>query len=134
MKKKLITILVTIVVTITLGYLFFLSGLLALLASKYIAGKSAGERGKVGSFVIPFRRWGINLHHWLYALGLITLSSIIGIHFLTPAITYGLLGGVVFQGIYYYDDWRVIIIKKRQTKARRPLMAAVGSEDGNHES
>ena len=118
MKKKLAAILSIIVASITLGYLFFLSLLLGFLAGKYVAGKSVGERGKVRSIVIPFRRLGIHLHHWLYSLCLIGLSSTTGIHFLTPTITCGLLGGLVFQGIYCYSDWQIILIGRRQTTAR----------------
>ncbi len=118
MKKKLVTILLTIVATIMLGYLFLVGGLLGFLASKYVAGKSVGERGKVRPIVIPFRRWGIHLHHWLYSLGLIGLSAATGIHFLTPAVTWGLMGGLVFQGIYCYNDWHVILVSRRQTRAR----------------
>ena len=118
MKKGLVAILSTIVATIMLGYLFFLSWLLGVLASKYVAGKSAGERGKVRSIIIPFRKWGIHLHHWLYSLCLVSLSSITGIHFLTPTITYGLLGGLVFQGIYCYGDWHVILISRHQTRVK----------------
>jgi hypothetical protein len=118
MKKKLVTILPTIAATIALGYLFFLSWLLGFLSSKYVAGKSAGERGKVRSIVIPFRRWQVHVHHWLYFLCLIGLSSLTGIHFLTPAITFGLLGGSVFQGIYCYRDWHIILISRHQTASR----------------
>ena len=116
MKKKLVIILLTILATIKLGYLFLLSWLLGFLASKYMAGESVGERGKARSIVIPFRRWGIHLHHWLYSLCLISLSFTTGTHFFSPAITYGLLGGLVFQGIYYYSDWRIILISRHQTK------------------
>lgn len=118
MKKKLITILLTIVATIAYGYLFFLSWLLVLLASRYAAGKSVGERGKVRSIVIPFRRRMVHFHHWLYSLCLIGFSSVTGVHFLSPAITYGLLGGLVFQGIYCYSDWHIILIRRGQTTAR----------------
>ncbi len=118
MKKKLITILLTIVASIALGYLFLLSWLLGFLVGKYMAGKSAGERGKIISLVIPFRRWKIHLHHWLYALGLIGLSSTTGMHFLTPTVTFGLLGGLVFQGIYCYNDWHVVLIRRRRTATR----------------
>ena len=118
MKKRLFAISLLIVATIMLGYLFLLSWLLGFLSSKYVAGKSVGERGKVRSIVIPFRRWGIHLHHWLYSLGLIGLSSATGMHFLAPTVTYGLLGGLVFQGIYYYSDWHVILISRHQTRAR----------------
>jgi len=127
MKKKLAAILSIIVASIALGYLFFLSWLLGFLASRYVAGKSVGERGRVGSIVIPFKRWGIHLHHWLYSLGLISLSSTTGIYFLTPTITCGLLGGLVFQGIYCYSDWQVILISRRQATGRDRLR-------GNNES
>ncbi len=45
-----------------------------------------------------------------------------GMHFLTPEITYGLLGGLVFQGIYCYGDWQVILVSRHQTRAKeRPV-------------
>ncbi len=119
MKKKLVTILLTIVATITLGYLFLVGGLLGFLAMKYMAGKSVGERGKVRSIIIPFRGRGIHIHHWLYSSCLIGLSFATGIHFLTPAITCGLLGGWVFQGIFCYSDWHIILISRHKTTARR---------------
>ena len=123
MKKRLIAILSTIVATITLGYLFLLSWLIGFLASKYAAGKSAGEPGKLRSLVIPLRKWGIHLHHWLYSLCLIGLSCITGMYFLTPAITYGLFGGSIFQGIYCYSDWHVILMRRHKIRARELLDA-----------
>jgi hypothetical protein len=116
MKKRLVTIALTVVAGISLGYLFVLSWLLGFLTSKYIAGKSSGEQGKFRSIVVPFRRWGIHLHHWLYSLGLMGLTSAFGLYFLSPTITYGLLGGSIFQGIYCYDDWHVVVVNKRQVQ------------------
>ena len=124
MKKKLVTILVTIAASITLGYLFILSWLLGFLASRQLAGKSAGERGKVRSIILPLRGWWFHLHHWLYSLCLIAFSSATGIHFLSPIITYRLLGGSIFQGIYSYSDWHVILIRRRASKGEGPLEAA----------
>ncbi len=140
MKKKLVSVLLAIAATITFGYLFFLSLLLGFLASKYVAGKSVGERGKVRALVVPFSRWNFHLHHWLYSLCLIGFSSITGIHFLTPTITYGLLGGLVFQGIYCYSDWHIVLISKHQTTARdrraQPvdLEAVIGRVKGGRSS
>ena len=121
MKKKLITIALTLVAGISLGYIFVLSWLLGFLTSKYMAGKSSGEQGKFRSIVIPFRRWEIHLHHWLYSLCLMGLTSAIGLHFLSPSITYGLLGGLIFQGIYCYEDWHVVVVNKRQARKRPRL-------------
>ena len=115
-EKRLAAILLTIVAIIMLGYHFFVSCLLGFLISKSAAGKSTGEPGKVRSLVIPFRKWGIHLHHWLYSLCLIGLSSITGMHFLAPDITYGPLGGLVFQGVYCYSDWNLIIISRNKTR------------------
>jgi hypothetical protein len=116
MKKRLFAILSTVVFTIMLGYLFLLSWLIGFLASKFVAGKSVGEQGRVRSVVIPLKRWGVHLHHWLYSLFLMSLSFTTGMHFLTPEITYGVLGGLVFQGIYCYGDWHVILVSKQQAK------------------
>jgi len=110
MKRKLAAILSTMVVGIVFGYLFILSLLLAFLVSKYVAGESVGKQGKIASIVIPFRKWRIHLHHWLYSLWLIGLSAATGIHFLNPNITYGLLGGLAFQGVYCYSDWYIVLI------------------------
>ena len=122
-EKRLVAIHLTIVATMMLGYLFFFSWLLGFLASKYTAGKSVGEPGKVRSLVIPFRKRGFHLHHWLYSLCLIGLSLTTGIYILTPTITHGFLGGLVFQGIYCYRDWHVILISRHKTRARERLDA-----------
>jgi len=127
MKKKLAAIISTIIASIALGYLFLLGWLVGLLASKYVAGKSAGQRGKVKSIIIPFGRWKVHFHHWLYSLWLIGLSSATGVCFLTPTITYGLLAGVAFQGIYYYSDWHVVLINRYKTRKGSRL---IHSESG----
>lgn len=115
MKKKGSSILLTLISSIIFGYLFALAWLLGLLASRLVAGKSSGDKGRLNSVIIPFRRWRIHLHHWLYALFLVGLSSAFGLYFLSPAVTFGLLAGTMFQGIYYYDDWRVIVLKRQKT-------------------
>ena len=114
MKKRILPILSAITFTFMLGYLFALSLLLGLLASKFIAGKSTGAKGKIRSIVIPFGRQRIHLHHWLYSLWLIGISFVTGFHFLSPLITYGFLGGSMFQGIYSYGDWHVILVGQKQ--------------------
>ena len=115
MKKKLVVILLTIVTGIVFGYLFFLSWLVGFLICKYISSKSDGERSRVRSIVIPFRRWKIHLHHWICAACLLVFTCITGIHLLATMITYGFLGGFVFQGIYCYGDWHKILLNRHKT-------------------
>ena len=116
MKMKLVVIISTVITGFMFGYLFLLSLLIGFLASKYAAGKSTGKQGKLKSITIPFRRWRIHLHHWLYSLWLIGFSSLTGMYFLTPVITYGLLGGSAFQGVYCYGDWHIIFLSRYKTK------------------
>ena len=117
MKRKIISVLLTIGTAIAFGYLFVLSWLVGLLASHYIAGNSPGEKGRFSSFIIPFRSWRIHLHHWLYSLLLLGLSLAFRLHFYSPAVTYGVLAGVMFQGIYYYDDWHVVLLDRRKGRS-----------------
>lgn len=124
MKKRIITVLSAILFLVMLGYLFALSLLLGFLTSKYLAGKSVGEKGKLGSIVIHFKNWRLHIHHWLYALWLMGISFVTGVYFLSPIITYGLLGGSTFQGVYCYGDWHLILIRRNQIKGKGPLPIA----------
>jgi len=113
MKRKLVCIPPLLAAGIILGYLFFVGWLLGLLLTKYMAGKTSGNPGRIKSIVIPFGKYKIHFHHWLISSGIIILSLIANIHFLASAISYGVLSGSVFQGIYYYSDWHRILITRR---------------------
>lgn len=113
MKRKLVCILPLLATGIILGYLFFVSWLLGFVLTRYMAGKTSGKQGRIKSIVIPFGRHGVHLHHWLIASGIIILNLIINVPFLVPAISYGVLSGLVFQGIYCYGDWHKILITRR---------------------
>ena len=113
MKRKLVCVLPLLATGIILGYLFFVSWLLGFVLTKYMAGKTSGEQGRIKSIVIPFGRHEVHLHHWLIASGIIILNLIINIPFLTSTIFYGVLSGLVFQGIYCYSDWHRILISRR---------------------
>jgi hypothetical protein len=112
-KKKIAAAALTILATLIFSYLFIISIAIGFLASKSIAGKSTGERGKLRSILIPLGKWRIHLHHWLFSLWLISISIVTGMYFIAPGITYGTLGGATFQGIYCYKDWHIILIDKK---------------------
>jgi len=114
MKRKLVCIPPLLAAGIILGYLFFVGWLLGFLLTKYMAGKTSGKPGRIKSIVIPFGKYKIHFHHWLISSGIIIFSLITNIHFLaSAAISCGVLGGSVFQGIYYYSDWHRILITRR---------------------
>jgi len=113
MKRKLVCILPLLAAGIILGYLFFVGWLLAFVPTKYMAGKASGKPGRVKSIVIPFGKYKVHFHHWLISSGIIILILITNVGFLASAIFYGALSGLVFQGIYYYNDWHRILINRR---------------------
>jgi hypothetical protein len=113
MKRKLVCTLPLLASGIILGYPFFVSWLLGFVPTRYMAGKTSGKQGRIKSIIIPFERHGVHLHHWLIASGIIILNLIIDVPFLASTISYGVLSGLVFQGIYCYSDWHKILITRR---------------------
>jgi len=66
---------------------------------------------KVRSIIFEFKNWRLHFHHWFLGLGI--LVSTIFYEFLPfSPFSIGLLGGVIFQGIYCYSDWHKILIRK----------------------
>ncbi len=129
MRRKLLTVAVLIVAVILLGRLFLFYWLLGLLSSRFVSSKLPGEQGRFKSVFVPIIRWRLHLHHWLYSLCLLGLSWTLDIHFLSPVITYGLLGGFVFQGIYYYNDWYVVISGRSKTYKTQVILSKKEEED-----
>jgi len=119
MKKRFAATTSIAFITFALGYLLVVSLLIGFLTSKYLSGKSTGERGKIGSIRIPFKRWRIHLHHWLYSLALIAVFAATGFHLLTPGLTYGFLLGVTIQGVYCYEDWHRILVDRHHVAAEQ---------------
>ncbi len=113
MKRKLASIIILVVAVAALGSLFFWNWLLGFVLSKYVAGKSPQKPGRLKSVVIPILSWRLHLHHWLYSVCLMSIFLAFNIHIVSPMMTYGILGGVIFQGVYYYNDWHVIITSRR---------------------
>ncbi len=121
MKRKLVCIPPLLAAGIILGHLFFVGWLLGFLLTKYMGGKTSGKPGRIKSIVIPFGKYKIHFHHWLISSGIIILSLIINVRFLASAISYGVLSGSVFQGIYYYSDWHRILITRRHQNSENVI-------------
>ena len=106
-----------IVTSVMLGHVFFLSSLLGFIATRYTSGKSAGVPGRVRSIIFTLGRWKLHLHHWVCSSCLISVSYFTDFHLMTSTFTYGLLGGMVFQGIYCYDDWHRVLFRRHHSAA-----------------
>jgi uncharacterized metal-binding protein len=93
-----------------------------------MAGKTNGKQGRIRSIVIPFGRHEVHLHHWLISSGIIILSLIIGVQFLASVIFYGVLSGLVFQGIYCYSDWHKILIPRRHQRIENTAVCTIEAD------
>ena len=61
---------------------------------------------------ISFGNYKIHLHHWIYVGLSLIVILISGVNQFLPIFILGFGGGMVFQGIYCYNDWYKIIYKK----------------------
>ncbi len=97
---------------ITLGYLFYLGCALGFAISRFCGGTESGIQGRVRSIIIPLRGHEIHLHHWLLSLITAATSAVQGFFLIAPALFYGILGGLILQGILCYGDWHRIVKRR----------------------
>ena len=66
---------------------------------------------RVPSLIFDFGNYRLHLHHWLCGLAILIFALFFD--FLPfPHFSLGFLGGAIFQGVYCYNDWYRIVIKK----------------------
>lgn len=99
-------------VGIVLGYLFYLGCVLGYLICKYCGGVEAGVQGRVRSIIIPLSNYEIHLHHWLLSSMAAVVSAVQGFFLIAPGLFYGVLGGLILQGIVCYGDWHRIVRRR----------------------
>jgi hypothetical protein len=90
----------------------FFGAVLGYFLAKILAGKNTGEPGKIKSLSFNIGSFKVHLHHWL--LSAMVLSLALYYNFLSfYQFSFGLLGGIIFQGIYSYSDWHKILVRKK---------------------
>lgn len=95
-----------------LGYLFYLGCVAGFAICKVCGGAESGLQGRVRSIIIPLRTHELHLHHWLLSAVATVTSAIQGFSLIAPGLFYGVLGGLILQGILCYDDWHRIIKRR----------------------
>ncbi len=115
-RKKLV-LLALLPSGIAWGYVFYLSCAAGFIISHYCGGEACGRPGRVKSIIIPLRRYELHLHHWFLATLAAISSAVQGFFLVRPELFYGVLGGLVLQGIYCYKDWHRIVKRRAMLPA-----------------
>jgi len=130
MRKKVV------LVSLIIGFCFFgvlcyKSWIITFVITKCLSGRTAGKQGIVRSIIIPWRNYQLHLHHWFLALIVGGLFVVRSFYILAPEISYGVLSAVIFQGIYYYEDWYRIVKRKNvlPTLAQQMSLAAGNDQE-----
>jgi hypothetical protein len=111
MRKKVILISL-LSAGFAFGYYFYLTWGIGFIISKFLGGKKSGIPGRLGSLKFNLHKYEIHLHHWFLSSLAGAAGAVTGYFLLAPDLFYGFLGGVLFQGIYCYNDWHRIVKRK----------------------
>jgi len=111
-QRKTLLLLGLLPAGLTLGYLFYLGCAAGFVVCKFCGGAQEGIQGRVRSIIIPLRTHELHLHHWLISVVATVASAVHGFFLFAPGLFYGILGGLILQGILCYGDWHRVIKRR----------------------
>ena len=83
--------------------------------ARIFSGKEAGQTGKIKSVIFHWGNYRLHLHHWFLGFATVLFALILDYSFFDYGkFSYSFLGGLIFQGIFCYCDWKKIIVKKKK--------------------
>lgn len=94
-------------IALNASILFFCGAIIGYLAVNYLAKKLKSIRFSFGGYII-------HLHHWFFASVALLIIFFTGLYNSLSVLFLGLGGGIIFEGIYCYNDWHKIISKKQE--------------------
>ena len=67
---------------------------------------------RIKSITFTVGSYKVHLHHWLLALWALPVVVIYNFSPIPVQFASGFLGGLIVQGVFSYDDWHKVLIKK----------------------
>ncbi len=114
--KKIVLPVATLVFSVWFSAVFTLGIVIGYLTTHF-SHKKITQSGEKNSVILNFGKWKFHFHHWLMG-GVALLSCwLVGVLDVIPKIIVGMVGGIVFHGLYLYDNWHRIIIKNSKVKS-----------------
>jgi len=104
--KKISLPVVVGVISFYFSLLFCFGVILGYVLTKYLSCK-------VKSIKFSLKSYQVHLHHWLCASFALVILFLSGLYQMFSPFLLGTAAGVVFEGIYRYDDWHRVLIKKK---------------------
>lgn len=87
----------------------FLGMVIGFFAAKLLSGKKEGKQGRLKSLKFNIKEYTIHFHHWFIATLILIILILLNFY---NDIIYGILIGLIIQGLTYKDFYKVIYFKK----------------------
>lgn len=89
-------------------YILIIAIIVGYFIAKFFSGKKEGKEGIFKSIKLNIGKYTIHLHHWLLVLILLIILLLIRFY---NNLLYGLLIGIMIQGLFYKDFDKIIYRK-----------------------
>ena len=95
-----------------ISFLFSVGLIIGYIVGRYFPKELSKRKTKFQAFIFHIRNWRVHLHHWFLSILTIFLAITFGYFFYFPIIFYGILGGLIFEDIYWDRKWYKILSRK----------------------
>lgn len=85
---------------------FLIGFIIGYFIAHFVSGKNEGDQGKFKSIILFVGKNKIHIHHWIIAFVIIVFCMILP--FQVNSLIYGLLLGIMLQGLKYSDRFKII--------------------------
>ena len=100
------------VVPMLISFELGVSMIIGYFIARFCAGAKTNMPGRIPSFLVfRVRSYRVHLHHWFVFSNILAVALVLHFFVITPLVFYGFLGGVIAQGVLYYNDWGRIVTK-----------------------
>ena len=105
MPRKTIILTSLGVISLLISFLFSLGLVVGYFIGNYFSKRILEEKTKLKPLIFHIKSWRVHLHHWFLSAIAIVSVLISGYFAQFPDIFYGILGGLIFQDIYFGKKW-----------------------------
>ena len=91
------------------AYIIVLGIIIGFFVANFFSGKKEGEQGRLKSLKFDTKKYTVHIHHWFIAILILIILVIFNFY---NDIIYGILIGLIIQGLTYRDFYKIIYSRK----------------------